>query len=126
VFIGTTTVTATHTSVSSLLVLIGLGLAFLCILISLIINHFSEKTPDELNQVGFIVNVLTRFSRIFMFLCKLIHPIKFLAGAACVYFVILGINTHPETDPFWKTFIVGSIYDGNKEIFLEFLLIDGF
>lgn len=81
-----------YQSLGSILVLMNVLLGLLCLFNSFIIHFFSEKTPDELNKVNFIVNLLSRLSRIIMFLCKLLHPLKCLIGGACIYFIIFALN----------------------------------
>ncbi len=71
----------------------GVILGLLCFISSAIIHYFTEKSPDELNQIGFLVNLLTRLSRISMFIPKLIHPIKLICAIFCLYLILFSIDT---------------------------------
>jgi hypothetical protein len=66
----------------------NIPLGLFCIIIALIINHFSNKTPDELQNISFFTNILTRIAKILQLICKTIHPIKFLIGCLCLYLIL--------------------------------------
>lgn len=98
---------STHQTLSTTLILLGAILGVLCLINAFIINYFSEKSPEELNQIGMFTNLLTRLCRIVMFLCKLIHPLKMLLGIFCLYLVILSISANAvENDKSWDDVII--------------------